>query len=197
MIRVRLSLQSPALEAGVRALLEADPIISVTAGSSALSDEFDHTAADVTICTSAAFAARPEDGQGHRLQQAVIVMGASAPDVERLWRAGVSWGVVPLDASGDELCAAVRAVAAGMVVGPGPLLSVSDETRSTPGPLTEREMEILGMLLRGLANKQIAAELAISEHTVKFHVSSIYSKLNVSNRTEAVREGLRNGWITL
>jgi DNA-binding NarL/FixJ family response regulator len=53
------------------------------------------------------------------------------------------------------------------------------------------------MLAKGLANKQIASALGISEHTVKFHVSSIYTKLNVSNRTEAVREGLRGGWVTL
>jgi DNA-binding NarL/FixJ family response regulator len=77
------------------------------------------------------------------------------------------------------------------------MLTAADDNRATPGPLSEREVEILGMLLRGLANKQVAAQLGISEHTVKFHVSSIYTKLNVSNRTEAVREGLRNGWIAL
>ena len=65
------------------------------------------------------------------------------------------------------------------------------------GPLTDRESEVLGLLSKGLANKQIAAALGISEHTVKFHVSSIYTKLNVTNRTEAVREGLRGGWIAL
>jgi DNA-binding NarL/FixJ family response regulator len=67
----------------------------------------------------------------------------------------------------------------------------------TEGPLTERESEVLSLLSKGLANKQIAVELGISEHTVKFHVSSIYTKLNVTNRTEAVRAGLRGGWIAL
>ena len=52
-------------------------------------------------------------------------------------------------------------------------------------------------LLENLANKEIAARLNISERTVKFHVSSIYTKLNVTNRTEAMREGLRGGWIVL
>ncbi len=56
---------------------------------------------------------------------------------------------------------------------------------------------MLGLLSKGLANKQIALTLGISEHTVKFHVSSIYTKLNATNRTQAVREGLRNGWIPL
>ena len=107
------------------------------------------------------------------------------------------WGLLPMEVSSEELCAAVRAVAAGLVVGTRPLLAAPDDVNLAPGPLTEREVEVLGKLSRGLANKQIAAQLGISEHTVKFHVSSIYGKLNVTNRAEAVREGLRNGWITL
>ncbi len=181
----------------MRALLEADPLISVAPSASELNKKFDQEAADVHVVTSAAFANQRPGRQELRLEEAVLVLGATPQDIRRLWREGVSWGVLSLEASGDEMCAAVRAVAAGMVVGPAPVLSASDDGQSAPGPLTEREIEILAMLLRGLANKQIAAELAISEHTVKFHVSSIYAKLNVSNRTEAVREGLRNGWITL
>ena len=63
--------------------------------------------------------------------------------------------------------------------------------------MTDRESEVMNLLAKGMANKQIALALSISEHTVKFHVSSIYTKLNVTNRTEAVREGLRAGWIAL
>jgi DNA-binding NarL/FixJ family response regulator len=77
------------------------------------------------------------------------------------------------------------------------LLFKSESDPVERGPLTERELEVLGLLARGMANKQIAVELGISEHTVKFHVSSIYTKLNVTNRTEAVRAGLRGGWIAL
>ena len=197
MIRVRLILQSPALEAGVRALLEADREISIAPQAPQRNDELDSKAADVQVMTSAAFARATDQRDDGRLKSAVIVLGASAQDVKRLWRAGVTWGALALDASEDELRAAVHAVAAGLVVGAGPLLSASDDSPADDSPLTEREVEVLGMLLRGLANKQIAAELALSEHTVKFHVSSIYRKLNVANRTEAVREGLRHGWITL
>jgi DNA-binding NarL/FixJ family response regulator len=67
----------------------------------------------------------------------------------------------------------------------------------SPNPLTERESQILQWVARGLANKQIAAALSISEHTVKFHVSSIYAKLGVASRTEAVRSGVQRGLITL
>ena len=107
------------------------------------------------------------------------------------------WGVLPQETSASELCAAVRALAQGLVVGTPQLLFDSANGSVERGPLTEREAEVLGWLAKGLANKQIAAELGISEHTVKFHVSSIYTKLNATNRTQAVREGLRNGWILL
>jgi DNA-binding NarL/FixJ family response regulator len=63
--------------------------------------------------------------------------------------------------------------------------------------LTTRELEVLELLAEGMANKQIAYELEISEHTVKFHVSSIYTKLGVTNRTEAVMVGARLGLIVL
>jgi DNA-binding NarL/FixJ family response regulator len=64
-------------------------------------------------------------------------------------------------------------------------------------PLTARETEVLQLLAQGLANKQIAVALGISEHTVKFHISSIYGKLEVTNRTEAVRAGARRGLVLL
>jgi DNA-binding NarL/FixJ family response regulator len=64
-------------------------------------------------------------------------------------------------------------------------------------PLTAREVEVLALLAEGLPNKAIAARLAISDQTVKFHVAAIIAKLGVSNRTEAVRVALRRGLITL
>ena len=63
--------------------------------------------------------------------------------------------------------------------------------------LTPRELEVLEVLAEGLSNRAIAARLAISEHTVKFHVSSIFAKLGAENRTDAVRRGVRQGLITL
>ncbi len=66
-----------------------------------------------------------------------------------------------------------------------------------PASLTERENQVLQLRARGLPNTQIAARLGISEHTVKFHVSSIYAKLGAANRTEAVRSGVLRGLISL
>ncbi len=111
------------------------------------------------------------------------------------------WGVVPLDAPPEELGAAVAAVAQGLVVLPRAVadgaLAEAPAVEELSEPPTAREDEVLGLLARGLSNKQIARELHISEHTVKFHISSLYAKLGVGNRAEAVSQGARHGLISL
>jgi DNA-binding NarL/FixJ family response regulator len=66
-----------------------------------------------------------------------------------------------------------------------------------PEPLTTREAQVLELLADGLSNKQIASRLALSDETVKFHLSSVFGKLGVSNRTEAVRQAIRRGLVPL
>ena len=123
-------------------------------------------------------------------------------------RSGVR-GVLPRSATANEIVAAVEAAAAGIVVLHPDVVSVLLSLlplKESPDPalapsllqaLTPREIEVLGMLALGLANKTIAKKLGISEHTVKFHVSSIFTKLNASTRTEAVTVGARLGLIML
>ena len=72
-----------------------------------------------------------------------------------------------------------------------------NQTRQNVETLTPREHEVLELLARGLANKQIAVEIGTAERTVKFHVSSILSKLGASNRTEAVAAAAARGLISL
>ena len=76
---------------------------------------------------------------------------------------------------------------------------VSDERRREPliESLTTREHDVLALVADGLSNREIAHELAISEHTVKFHLASIFGKLGVSTRTEAVQRGVRLGVIEI
>ena len=62
-------------------------------------------------------------------------------------------------------------------------------------PLTPREHEVLGLVADGLRNREIAIRLRISEHTVKFHLASIFGKLGGTSRTEVVRKALRLGLI--
>ena len=71
------------------------------------------------------------------------------------------------------------------------------EASTGESALTPRETEVLGLLAEGLANKEIAASLSFSTHTAKFHVESILRKLDAANRAEAVKEGIRRGFIGL
>lgn len=128
---------------------------------------------------------------------AILLLSDDQINVREMRRLTHVWGILPTEASAEELTAAIHALSQGLIVGAPTLLFESESEPLDRGPLTERESEVLGLLAKGLANKQIAFELGISEHTVKFHVSSIYTKLNVTSRTEAVRTGLLGGWIAL
>jgi two-component system response regulator DegU len=70
-------------------------------------------------------------------------------------------------------------------------------TPSQVEALTERELEVLRLTAQGLTNRQIGQELAISHRTVQGHLASIFQKLGVTSRTEAVTDALRHGWITM
>ncbi|GAC1345995.1 MAG: response regulator transcription factor [Ktedonobacteraceae bacterium] len=116
------------------------------------------------------------------------------------------WSVVPLDATSTQLQASVTAVAQGFVVLPVTSTRQLYEQRppveaitlgSLDEALTNREREVLELVSQGLSNKLIARQLQISEHTVKFHISSISTKLGASSRTDAVSRGVRRGLITL
>ena len=80
---------------------------------------------------------------------------------------------------------------------PGPAHAPPAPPVAAPNPLSRREREVLGMLARGLRNKEIAELLFIADRTVKFHAQAIYRKLAVANRTEAVSVALRRGIVAL
>jgi len=121
------------------------------------------------------------------------------------------------DVTGAELAAAVASAAAGLLALSSDLADLVRQdllVHSTVGAenftpdlapmeggspehLTLREREVLEMMSEGLSNKEIAAQLNISAHTVKFHISSILGKLGASSRTEATTIGLRRGLITI
>ena len=112
--------------------------------------------------------------------------------------------VLPRDAESAEILAAIEAVAAGLAAFGAdeldlllPASSAEYDHEPALEALSAREIEVLALMAQGLANKNIADRLSISEHTVKFHVSSILSKLGAATRTEAVTRGLKDGLLVI
>jgi DNA-binding NarL/FixJ family response regulator len=126
-------------------------------------------------------------------------------------------GILVGDVTGAELAATAASATSGLLTLSGDLADLvrqgllghsSEDADSYPPDLahvpddfpehlTLREREVLEMMSEGLSNKEIAAQLNISAHTVKFHISSILGKLGASSRTEATTIGLRRGLITI
>lgn len=198
MIRIYILAPSPALRAGLRALLNSGDFQVVAEGAT-LDGPLE---ADLLLAmgpyTPAALARlAPTDGA-----IALVLLSDElrvAGELRDMPLRG--WALVSPDVGAHELAAAVSAAANGMVVLPrelaGRLLGRTIAVGETNEALTAREQEILQLIGQGLPNKQIAGRLQISEHTVKFHVSSIFAKLGVASRTEAVSLGARQGLITL
>ncbi len=107
--------------------------------------------------------------------------------------------------SSDEIVRAVHAIAAGeSALSPGVARKLvqraagaAPSRAETVEPLSDRELEVLGLAAKGLSNKQIGVTLSISDRTVQGHLASIYAKTHVQTRTEAVLFALREKWITL
>ena len=115
-------------------------------------------------------------------------------------------GYLLKDASREDLFQSVRAVYRGeSLIEPGVAAKVLDRLAQMsrqarfggPQALSERELEVLRLMAAGAANKNIASDLAISESTVKTHVTNIFQKLEVNHRTEAVTQALQRGIIKL
>ena len=134
----------------------------------------------------------------------VLADNPETPWVAQALRAGVN-AILSREITADELHLAILAADAGLILlHPSSALSLAPQTfQRLPGlsgmiePLTAREQEVLCLMSEGLGNKAIAGQLKISEHTVKFHISSILGKLSVNSRTEAVSLGIRKGIIPI
>ena len=128
----------------------------------------------------------------------IVALLPDAEQADAAWQAGVR-GLLLRSVSAEQLVAALRGVLAGLVVCDPELATALPATRPLPPPtvLTPREIDVLRLLTEGLANRAIAQQLAISEHTVKFHINAILSKLGAQSRTEAVVSAIRLGLIAL
>ena len=129
----------------------------------------------------------------HPKIKVVILSGIDEPEqIQTALKHGASAFVVK-HVDPRDLASALRQAMAGTVfqmLGSG---ESSEENAAKAAGVTESEMRVLTALARGLSNKQIATELFITEQTVKFHLTNIYRKLHVANRTEATRYAYQHG----
>jgi DNA-binding NarL/FixJ family response regulator len=208
MISVFVVAPTPIAQAGLHALLTSTEIqvVGTSANADALSEDILST--DVIVMADELQLEDIGRSLTNTRSVALIVLTnndeRTLPILRALELRG--WGIVPSHASAAQLQAAVVAAAQGLVTLPmlsaqfldGKQSIAEAITLETPNEsLTPREREVLELVGQGLPNKLIARRLSISEHTVKFHVSSISAKLGASSRTDAVRRGLRRGLITL
>lgn len=207
--RVLVVASSPVVRAGLESLLARTGDYSVLGAAtlpSLVGDEA-ATGPDVIVLaldpeTDAALAREPVMDQGAPAPALVVIGDEPVADWgPRALRLGAR-AVLSQAAGGAELAAAIEAVAAGLVALPPELIGGATtraprRTEAAPQPLTARELEVLGLLAAGLGNKAIAGRLGISEHTVKSHVTSLFAKLSVSSRAEAVAVAVRQGLLML
>ncbi len=217
MIRAYVIASTPMLQAGLRTMLTTADIQVV--GESSIPDAFNADLPGIDVIVVADTSLLEKVGRAlaqdrtlalvvlaHNLAESPVLRPDQGP-LQLLRSLELrGWGIVPIDAPAEQLQAAIQAAAQGLIVLPGfhpswlyertPVvatgtLPVTDEA------LTGREREVLELVSQGLSNKLIARKLQISEHTVKFHISSISTKLGAASRTDAVSRGLRRGLITL
>jgi DNA-binding NarL/FixJ family response regulator len=218
------------VRAGLHALLAAERDFAVAGevgGSLDLERVFPETRPDVVLFDAGGgdsgelnrvlglLSARGDGLAAAPASAGIVVLGDSRTDFLRLSSAAngglPGWAYLLREADGPGIAAAVRAVAAGLVVldqslahrvggggSPSPASSGAATADTLPGEaLTAREAEVLQLMALGLPNKIIAARLGISLHTAKFHVAQILAKLQATSRTEAVTLGARRGYVTL
>lgn len=176
MIRVWIDTSGALSRAGFESLLEGNHGIAIVDSAGG---------ADVIL---------RDDFQGLGDHHIPVVVVADESLTQGLLRRGI-YSALPRDASPDQIIAAIHAAAAGLATVPVDAVSTILVAEREPEgeALTPREIEVLEMVAEGLSNKQIAAQLNISDHTAKFHVNSILGKLGAGTRAEAVTKGLRRG----
>lgn len=210
-IQVMVAATSAVRRGGLEAIIRENPsfhLVGSAAGLVGLAERVQALQPDVVLVDLAhpdpQFASLA--GSLERGGAAVVVL-IDEPDARwtgRLLRADVR-ALLAREASREEIHSAIHAAHNGMVLLDPEIAKhlltgspqVMEPIQETVEELTPREIEVLRMMAEGLANKEIAARLGISDHTVKFHISSVLAKIGASTRTEAVTLGIRMGLILL
>ena len=202
MIRVLVAWQAGEGRADLEGLVRSIPSLEFAGFIDTLHPAGSELAGDVLLIE----AGEPDEREWPALADLAIPVvmlldSAGSALLNSALRAGIR-GAISRDATPEELEGAVHAVHAGLVVTTAAALGeLLPETKAFAGelaqPLSDREREVLDLVAEGLSNKLIAHRLSISEHTVKTHVASLFAKLGVSSRTEAVSRAIRRGLVML
>lgn len=204
MISVHIAASSPVVRAGLEAVIGSLTGLSVVSldATENLEQHLDTISADVLLLVLPFLT---EDWIATLASSGIpAVILADTPDAalhSAALHAGIR-AVLSPDATPPEITAALTAAAAGLIaIHPSSLDSLNQAAtrsrRQLDEPLTPRELEVLTLLAEGHSNKLIARSLEISEHTVKFHVTAIMSKLHAGSRTDAVMQAIRQGLIMI
>jgi len=208
LIRVLVVAKSAIIRAGLEAMLRDDARFEVTSGGYR-DGNLIRAARERTPDVVLLDATEPPHSLPDHLHQpgapslVVLVGNVTRSEARNLLQAGVQ-AILQHDSSSSEITAAIEAAAARLAVFSPEIFDVlipigSPQTTADQfpvvEPLTSRESEVLSLLAEGAGNKEVAVRLHISEHTVKFHVSSILAKLGATTRTEAVTRGYKEGLI--
>ncbi len=208
MIRLLIAAPSAIVRAGLESVGAQGAGIEVVgaSGLAGLSAAIERHQPDVVLAAIEAHHDEPpEDLIAMAARNGAPAFVVLEPVLQSAWtgdalRSGIR-AVLPGDLGPREILAAVEAAAAGLaVLHPQDIPALVAERHLPAAPaqtLTPREIQVLAMLAEGQGNKTIAWKLGISEHTAKFHVASILSKLNAGTRTEAVTMGIRQGLILI
>jgi DNA-binding NarL/FixJ family response regulator len=207
-IQVLITAAFPAIRAGLRTLVESDPFIHVIF-EAASPAEWGSQLPNIQVILIAPTGQMPDDWLAmiHQKAANIPVLFLLSKPLETKWDLGsLSWGALSLTASSDEMVLAIQALAKHLWIAQPALVQGLFKRTAEKAPvvvnqplepLTRREIQTLQYLAQGFTNKEIALRLKISPQTVKYHVASIFSKLAVNNRTEAVRSGVHLGLIDL
>jgi DNA-binding NarL/FixJ family response regulator len=209
-LRLLIVAPDPLARAGLATLLAGQPglrVIGQTNSTAALPAELDTYRPDVIVWD---LGWEPEEhlplvadliGDEDESSPAVIVLLPDEEQAGGAWSAGAK-GLLLRETTAEQLAAAISATSQGLKT-LDPLLS-NQLLTTIPAPalnpaeeLTARELQVLQLVAEGLTNKAIARQLEISEHTVKFHITTIMGKLNAPSRTAAVVRATRLGLILL
>ncbi len=204
-LRILIISDDPLARAGLATLLANQSALTIAAqiaSDAEISQAVDVYAPDALLwdCGWDAASAR-EKISALDVRAPILALVQDDESAREVWGANVR-GVLRRDARAEQIAAGLQSIAQGLITLdpsfdslrlPARAMDINELTE----PPTPRELQVLQLLARGLANKAIAQELHISEHTVKFHVNSILAKLGAASRTDAVVRATRLGLIVL